>query len=238
MGMGYTILVAEDDSDIVSILRMYLESSGYRVLTADNGVAALELLCAEQVDLAILDVMMPQMDGFALTQKIRESQNIPILLLTAKIADSDKIMGLNLGADDYLTKPFHPVEVLARVNANLRRFYQLGAAAKLQTGAERGVLTVGELRLDTGTLVLRKNEREIVLTPNEYKLLCFLMQSPSRVYTKSQLCEALNWEYYENYENAIMVHISHLREKLEDDPRNPRYLITVRGIGYKIEQMV
>lgn len=234
--MGYTILVAEDDNDIVAILRMYLESSGYHVLTADNGVAALELLCTEQVDLAILDVMMPQMDGFTLTQRIRKSRNIPILLLTAKIADSDKITGLNLGADDYLTKPFNPVEILARVNANLRRFYQLGAAEKPQEDCTKGVLTVGELRLDTNTLVLRKENVEISLTPNEYKLLRFLMQSPGRVYTKSQLCEALNGEYYENYESTIMVHISHLREKLEEDPRNPRYIINVRSIGYKIKK--
>lgn len=233
--MDYTILVAEDDKDILSLVKLYLESSGYRVLAAQDGEQAWELVQAEKIDLAVLDVMMPKMDGFALTQKIRETYNMPILLLTAKIEDTDKILGLNLGADDYMTKPFNPLEVVARVGANLRRFYKLNSTQCVEK--EPVLLTLGELELDTEKLILRKNGTEIVITPNEYKLLAFMMKSPGRVYTKSQLCEAVNGEYYDNYENAIMVHISHLRDKIEDDPRNPCYIKNVRGLGYKIEEI-
>lgn len=230
---NYTILLAEDDKDILSLLKLYFESSGYRLLTAHDGEQAWNLVQSEKIDLAVLDVMMPKMDGFALTQKIRESHNMPILLLTAKIADTDKILGLNLGADDYMTKPFNPLEVVARVGANLRRFYDLNTTPISEK--EPTIFPLGELELDTEKLLLKKNGTEIVITPNEYKLLAFMMKSPGRVYTKSQLCEAVNGEYYDNYENAIMVHISHLREKIEDDPRNPRYIKNVRGLGYKIE---
>ena len=159
---------------------------------------------------------------------------MPILLLTAKTEDTDKILGLNLGADDYMTKPFNPLEVVARVNANLRRFYQLNPASSEEPVSS--VITLGELALDTEKWILRKNGTEIILTPNEYKLLAYLMQSPGRVYTKSQLCMAINGEYYDNYENAMMVHISHLREKIEEDPKAPRYIKNVRGVGYKIEK--
>lgn len=233
MDTTYTVLIAEDDKDIQNLLKMYLESGGYRVLTADDGESAYSLVSSEQVNLAILDVMMPRMDGFMLTKKIRESMNIPILLLTARVEDNDKILGLNLGADDYLTKPFNPLEVLARVNANLRRFYQLGGDT---AEAASSVLTLGALRLDTGSLQLQKDGKEVVLTPNEYKIFRTLIQSPGRVFTKSQLCEAVNGESYENYENVIAVHVSHLRDKIEDDPQNPQYIKTVRGLGYKIEK--
>lgn len=232
--MTYTILIAEDDSDIVNILKIFLESSEYRVLTADNGETAFDIVQKEKIDLAVLDIMMPKMDGFELTRKIRETKNIPIIILTAKIEDSDSILGLNLGADDYLTKPFNPLVIVARVAAQLRRFYNLGSSNTNDNNSD-GVLSLGDLILDTATLTLKKKGQEIVITPNEFKLLSFLMKSPGRVYTKSQLCEAINGEFYENYENAIMVHISHLREKIEDDPRNPNYIKNVRGIGYKIE---
>ncbi|WP_313524300.1 response regulator transcription factor [Anaerotignum sp.] len=233
--MEYTILVAEDNKDILNLLKLYLESNGYQVLIAQDGEQAWELMQSHKVDLAVLDVMMPKMDGFALTQKIREINNIPILLLTAKIEDTNKILGLNLGADDYMTKPFNPLEVVARVGANLRRFYQLNNTQPLSK--EPTLLTLGELELDTEKLLLRKNGVQIDITPNEYKLLAFMMKSPGRVYTKSQLCEAVNGEFYDNYENAIMVHISHLREKIEDDQRNPSYIKNVRGLGYKIEEI-
>ncbi len=174
------------------------------------------------------------MDGFVLTKKIREVNNIPILILTAKIEDNDKILGLNLGADDYLTKPFNPIEIVARVGANLRRFYQLNS--ENNSSNESTICKLGGLELDTEKLILKKNGEEITITPNEFKILAFMMKSPGRVYTKSQLCEAINGEFYDNYENAIMVHISHLREKIEDDPRNPQYIKNVRGVGYKIEK--
>lgn len=229
--MKYTVLIAEDDADIANILRLYLESGGYRVAVAPDGVSAYELLGREKVDLAILDVMMPGMDGFTLTRKIRETMNLPILILTSKIDDNDKILGLNLGADDYLAKPFNPLEVVARVGANLRRFYRLNNARQ-QEGA---VLRSGTLELDPEKMTLKRDGQAVVLTPTEFKLLLFLMKSPGRVYTKSQLCEALNGEYYENYENSIMVHISHLRDKIEEHPKSPQYIVSVRGVGYKFE---
>ena len=232
--MAYTILIAEDDSDIIKLLKLYLIAEGYQVRTADNGKTAFEIIQQEEIGLAILDIMMPQMDGYELTQKIRKIKSLPILILSAKSEDTDKILGLNLGADDYLTKPFNPLEVVARVGAGLRRFYHLNTNTEAIQSAS-AVFRLGDLELDTERLTLQKNGQEIILTPNEYKLLAFLMKSPGRVYTKSQLCEAINGEYYENYENAIMVHISHLRDKLEDDPKAPRYIKNVRGVGYKIE---
>lgn len=232
--MQYTILIAEDDKDIVKLLKLYLESSGYRVLAVEDGVAAFDLVLKEKIDLAVVDIMMPGMDGYELTQKIREIKNIPILILSAKNQEKDKILGLNLGADDYMTKPFSPLEIIARVQANLRRFYNLNN--DISSTHKMSELIIGELVLDTEKLTLTKNGLEIILTPNEYKILALLMKSPGRVYTKSQICEVMNGELYDNYENAITVHISHLREKIESDSKNPRYIKNIRGLGYKIEK--
>lgn len=229
--MPYTILIAEDDADIRELVRLYLESGGHRILTAADGQEAWDILLTQTVHLAVLDVMMPKLDGFSLVRRLRERSTIPVLILSAKDQDADKILGLNLGADDYMTKPFNPLEIVARVQAALRRTYQLDAEQKPDTR-----LVIGELVLDTETLVLQKRGQEIVLTPSEYKILALLMRSPGRVYTKSQICEAINGEFYENYENAITVHISHLREKIEDDAKQPRYIKNVRGIGYRIEK--
>lgn len=229
--MTYTVLVAEDDSDIVNILKLYLESSGYHVLTALDGESAYHLIETEKIHLAIFDIMMPKLDGFTLTKYVRQIRNIPILILTAKIESGDKILGLNLGADDYLTKPFDPLEVVARVNANIRRCYSLNENADQNSLA----LSLGELELDLEKYTLKKGGNEIPLTPIEFKLLAFLMKSPGRIYTKSQLCEAASGEYYEGYENSITVHISHLRDKIEDDPKDARYIKNIRGVGYKIE---
>ena len=231
--MQYTILIAEDDKDIVELLRLYLENSGYRVISADNGEKALELMKREHVDLALLDVMMPRMDGYELTRQIRRISNIPVLILSARDQDYDRILGLNLGADDYLTKPFNPMEVAARIHSNLRRFYELGAAAGENRQADR--LILGELCLDAGAMTVSKNGEQIFLTPTEYKILLKLMRSPGRVYTKAQIYESINGEFFENDDKTMMVHISKLREKIEDDPKNPRYIKTVRGLGYKIE---
>ena len=232
--MKYTILIAEDDNDIVKLLKLYLESSGYRVLTVDNGLSAFELIQNEQIDLAVVDIMMPKMDGYELIKKTREVKNIPILILSAKNQDTDKILGLNLGADDYMTKPFSPLEIIARVKANLRRFYNLNNGDSIVH--KNSEIVIGELILNTEKLTLTKNGAEIVITPNEYKILALLMKSPGRVYTKSQICEVMNGELYDNYENVITVHISHLREKIESDSRNPRYIKNIRGLGYKIEE--
>ncbi len=223
--MGTKILIAEDDADIRDLLRLYLESEGFEVVEARDGAEALEKASACAPALAILDVMMPRMDGFELTKALRRSSEIPILILSAKSRDVDKILGLNLGADDYIAKPFNPMEVVARVKAQLRR-------------SERGAgnqLTVGELTLDTARCELRKNGALIPLTPMEYKILALLMRSPGRIFTKVQLYEGIAGEYFESSDVTMMVHISKLREKLEEDPRNPRHILTIRGLGYKIE---
>lgn len=224
--MTASILIAEDDDDIRSPLRLYLEGEGYRVLEAPDGAAALRLAREESPDMAVLDVMMPEMNGFELTQALRKYSDIPILILSAKSQDNDKILGLNLGADDYIAKPFNPVEIVARVKAQLRR-------ANRTTGS---TLTVRDLTLDTASFQLWKDGRQILLTPMEYKILAMLMRSPGRIFTKIQLYEGAIGTYFEGDDNTMMVHISKLREKIEDDPKNPRYIITVRGLGYKIEK--
>ncbi|GKI15477.1 DNA-binding response regulator [Oscillospiraceae bacterium] len=232
--MGYTILVAEDDSDIVELIELYLENDGYRVLTAADGVSALELVRREQIDLAVLDIMMPRMNGYELTKAIRAQSNFPIIILSAKNADSDKILGLNLGADDYLTKPFNPLEIIARVKSNLRRFYELNPAGTTAPGSGTR-LSVGGLELDPASFSLTKDGVPVTLTPMEYKIMACLMKAPGRIFTKVQLYEAANGAYFESDENTMMVHISKLRDKVENDPKNPRYIKTVRGLGYKIE---
>lgn len=224
--MSPVILIAEDDSDIRGLLRLYLEGEGYRVLEAENGVQALEIAREHTPDMAILDVMMPEMDGLELTRALRRRSDIPILILSARSQDNDKILGLNLGADDYLAKPFNPMEVVARVRAQLRR------AAR----SSGDVLTVGELALDTASFQLTKGGRQILLTPMEYKILALLMRSPGRIFTKVQLYEGAVGNYFEGDDNTMMVHISKLREKIEDDPKAPRHIITVRGLGYKFEK--
>lgn len=224
--MTASILIAEDDDDIRSLLRLYLKGEGYRVLEASDGAAALRLAREESPDMAVLDVMMPEMNGFELTQALRKYSDIPILILSAKSQDNDKILGLNLGADDYIAKPFNPVEIVARVKAQLRR-------ANRTTGS---TLTVRDLTLDTASFQLWKDGRQILLTPMEYKILAMLMRSPGRIFTKIQLYEGAIGTYFEGDDNTMMVHISKLREKIEDDPKNPRYIITVRGLGYKIEK--
>ncbi len=220
------ILIAEDDADIRGLLKLYLEGEGLRVLEAADGTDALALAREHTPDMAILDIMMPGMNGFELTRALRKYSDIPILILSAKSQDNDKILGLNLGADDYIAKPFNPVEIVARVKAQLRR------AAR--TSAD--VLTVGELTLNTSSFQLTKRDEVIPLTPMEYKILALLMRSPGRIFTKIQLYEGAVGNYFEGDDNTMMVHISKLREKIEDDPKAPRYIITVRGLGYKIEK--
>ena len=231
--MNYKILIAEDEQDIAELLKLYLENEGYCVFCAGNGVEALKILEREDISLAVLDIMMPRMDGYELTRRIRETSNIPILILSARDKSNDKILGLNLGADDYMAKPFDPLEIVARVNSNLRRFYQLNT--EKQKREESYILKVGDLSLDTQTLVLKKKGEEVLLTPMEYKILALLMKKPGTIYTKVQIYESTSGEYFESDDNTIMVHISNLRDKIEDNPKNPRYIKTIRGVGYKIE---
>ena len=219
------ILIAEDDRDIRELLKLYLESEGYLVLEAEKGKQALETAQKQRPDLAILDIMMPEMSGLDLTRRLREKTMMPILILSARDQDHDKILGLNLGADDYMTKPFNPLELVARVRALLRR-----------SSSRPDVLKAGELCLDFSAHTLMKGNRQIQLTPMEYKILSILMRSPGRIYTKVQLYEAVCGEYFENDENTIMVHISRIREKVEDDPKRPVHIITMRGVGYKFEE--
>ena len=223
--MAKTILIAEDDADIRAVLRLYLESEGFRVVESADGKTALAAALRESPDAAILDVMMPEMNGYELTRALRRTSDIPLLILSAKSADNDKILGLNLGADDYIAKPFNPMEVVARVKAHLRR----------AGGSRRESLTVGALTLDTAAMQLYKDGQPVALTPTEYKILAQLMRAPGRIFTKVQLYEGIAGEFFESNDNTMMVHISKLREKIEDDPKNPRYIITIRGLGYKIE---
>lgn len=223
--MATTILIAEDDADIREVLRLYLEGEGFAVAEAADGNTALRLALSSTPDAAILDVMMPGMNGYELTRALRRQSDIPILILSAKSEDNDKILGLNLGADDYIAKPFNPMEVVARVKAHLRR----------AGNVRRDLLTVGELTLDTAAMQLYKKGVPVPLTPTEYKILAQLMRSPGRIFTKVQLYEGIAGEFFESNDNTMMVHISKLREKIEDDPKNPRHIITIRGLGYKIE---
>lgn len=223
--MSQTILIAEDDADIRALLKLYLESEGYQTIEAGDGKTALALAQSHFPDMAILDIMMPGMNGFELTRALRRQSDVPILILSAKSQDNDKILGLNLGADDYIAKPFNPVEIVARVRAQLRRTQK----------KQEHIFTVGELVLDTENILLTKNGQPIPLTPTEYKILLQLMRAPGRIFTKIQLYEGIAGEYFESNDSTMMVHISKLREKIENDPKNPKHIITIRGLGYKIE---
>ena len=228
--MKQTVLIAEDDRDIVELLSLYLSGEGYEILSADNGIDALDILKTKEVSMALVDIMMPKMNGYDLLRRMREFSNIPVIILSARNMDPDRILGLNLGADAYLTKPFNPLEVVAYVKASLRRFYQLGSDAREET-----VYTVGQLRLDLRKFELTKNGSVIALTSTELKILSMLMKSPGRIFTKAQLYECINGDAYSSEDNTMMVHISNIRSKIEDDPSSPAYIITQRGLGYKIE---
>lgn len=230
--MTYKILLAEDDHDIVQIVKLYLEGSDYQVSSALNGTEALEIFNKEAIDLAILDLMMPEMDGYAVIQKIRETSNIPIIILSAKNTDQDKILGLNIGADDYLTKPFNPLEIVARVQSALRRYYKLGA----KTQPPQATLSVGDLVLNLEEGWASLAGEPLSLTVSEFKILHILMRSPGQIFTKNQLYQAVNGSYIQADDKTIMVHISNLRSKIEADSKNPNYIKTIKGVGYKIEK--
>ena len=231
--MTYNILIAEDDRDIVQLLKLYLESSGYRTVAASDGEEAFALVETEDIHLAVLDIMMPKLDGYQLTMKIRErGYDFPIIFLSAKVEDNDKILGLNLGGDDYMTKPFNPLEIIARVKSSLRRAYELNKPAKEQPS----LLTNGELTMDFESMTVMKGDTHIRLTPTEFKILALFMRIPCSVFTKTQICQSINEDFYESDENAVIVHISKIREKLGDDSKNPAYIKTIRGLGYKIEK--
>lgn len=233
--MKYKILIADDEAEIRDLLRLYLEKDGYEVVEAADGAQALSALQEaslqkEGIDLVILDIMMPGIDGYRVLRNIRESSNIPVIMLSAKSGDADKILGLDLGADDYITKPFQPLEAVARVNSNIRRFYALGSGRLKQVEE----LKVRDLRLDLQSCLLRRGERIIELTSVEYKLMKLFMENPGKVFTKQQLFEGGWGDEYLVSDNNIMVCISKLRAKLGED--GGAYIKTIRGLGYRLEK--
>ena len=228
----YNILICDDDKDIVNALKIYLQNPDYRLLEAYNGAEAVEAVHRENVHLVLLDIMMPQMDGITAMAKIRESFNMPVILLTAKSEDQDKILGLNIGADDYITKPFNPLEVAARVGSQLRRYTKLGAGL-----VSDKTLTVGGIELDNETKTVTVDGKPVSLTPKEYDILKLLMEHPGKVYAPKELYKEI-WgeDALTGGENTVAVHIRHIREKIEITPNEPRYLKVVFGQGYKIEK--
>ena len=228
----YNILVCDDEKDIVSALKIYLESEGYAVECAYDGAQALTLLESRDISLVLMDIMMPVMDGISAMVKIRERSNVPVILLTAKGEDTDKILGLNVGADDYITKPFNPLEVLARVRSQLRRYTMLGAAQIRQS-----CLTVGGISMDDSSKTVTVDGEPAALTPTEYDILRLLMENPGQVFHPRDIYKRVWKDEPYGAESTVAVHIRHLREKLEINPDEPRYIKAVWGQGYKMERV-
>ena len=227
--MHNKVLIAEDDNDIVELLKLYLESNGYQVFHASDGLNALDIVKLNECDIALVDIMMPKLNGYELIKKIRETNNMPIIIISAKTLDSDKVLGLNLGADAYISKPFNPLEVIAYISALLRRYYEFNTSILSEN------ITIGSLTLEMDKYILRKNSVIIPLTSTELKIISKLMQNPGKVFTKAQLYECINGESFAKDDNTIMVHISNIRGKIEENPTKPQYIKTVRGLGYKLE---
>ena len=227
------ILVCDDDKEIVEAIEIYLTQDGHQVLEAYDGIEAVEILKKESVDLLIMDIMMPRMDGIRATLKIREKHNIPIIILSAKSEDVDKILGLNIGADDYITKPFNPLELVARVKSHLRRYMQLGSTAIKESEA---IYTVGGLALNDDLKEVTVDGEPVKLTPIEYNILLLLVKHQGKVFSIDQIYENIWNENAVGVDNTVAVHIRHIREKIEINPKEPRYLKVVWGVGYKIEK--
>ena len=230
----YNILVCDDDKEIVEAIEIYLSQEGYKILKAYDGIEALDILEKENVNLLILDVMMPRMDGIRATLKIREKNSIPIIILSAKSEDADKILGLNVGADDYVTKPFNPLELVAGVKSQLRRYNQLGGSVKEE---QDKIYETGGLRINDDLKEVTVDGEPVKLTPIEYNILLLLMKNQGRVFSISQIYESIWNEEAIGADNTVAVHIRHIREKIEINPKEPRYLKVVWGVGYKIEKM-
>ena len=229
------ILVCDDDKEIVEAIDIYLTQEGYEVLKAYDGIQALKILEQDSVDLLVIDVMMPKLDGIRATLRIRENNNMPIIILSAKSEDADKILGLNVGADDYVTKPFAPMELMARVNSQLRRYRKFMEALQGRTEVNKdNTLVVGGLELDEEKASVTVDGNPVKLTPLEFKVLALLMKYPGRVFSADELYERV-WNEKAITTDTVMVHIRKIREKIERDPKNPRYLKVVWGVGYKIE---
>ena len=230
----YSVLVCDDDREIVEAIEIYLSQEGYKVLKAYDGEEALKVLDREKVDLLIIDVMMPKLDGIRATLKIREKKNMPIIILSAKSEDADKIRGLNVGADDYMTKPFNPLELTARVKSQLRRYTQLGSTIDKSNQA---VYAVGGLSIDDEQKEVTVDGEPVRLTPIEYNILLLLVKNQGKVFSIDQIYESIWNEDAIGVDNTVAVHIRHIREKIEINPKEPRYLKVVWGVGYKIEKL-
>ena len=229
----YNVLVCDDDREIVEAIEIYLSQEGYKVLKAYDGEEALKVLHREKVDLLIIDVMMPKLDGIRATLKIREKKNMPIIILSAKSEDADKILGLNVGADDYMTKPFNPLELTARVKSQLRRYTQLGSTIDKSNQA---VYAVGGLSIDDEQKEVTVDGEPVRLTPIEYNILLLLVKNQGKVFSIDQIYESIWNEDAIGVDNTVAIHIRHIREKIEINPKEPRYLKVVWGVGYKIDK--
>ena len=227
----YTVLVCDDDSAILESIRIYLENEGYNVLTASDGIEAVEMVDDNEIHCLVMDVMMPRLDGLRATVRIREKHNLPIIFLSAKSEDTDKITGLGFGGDDYVTKPFNPLELVARVRSQIRRFATLGSMIKTET-----TIITGGLSLDTHTKEVCVDGDPVMLTAREYSILEYLMKNMGRVLSSSQIYEAVWNEPAFKIEKTVTVHIKNIREKIEINPKEPKYLKVVWGLGYKVEK--
>ncbi len=230
--MKYNLLIVEDDADITELLTLYLDNGDFSIFTASNGEEAMELARKNNISIALVDIMMPKMNGYEFIKNVRKNTSFPIIIISAKTMDVDEVLGLNIGADAYIKKPFNPLVVVAQVNAVLRRAYELAPTPQTQ---DPKTLVVGDLTFDTEKFLLSKQGKILPLTLTELKIMAMLMKSPQRVFTKAQLYECINGDYYENDDNTMMVHISNIRSKIEDTPETPQYIKTVRGLGYKID---
>ena len=232
--MNECILVVDDDAEIVGAIAITLEREGYRCLKAYDGLQAMDLCLDPAVKLILIDVMMPRLDGLSALMRIREKRNLPVIVLSAKSEDTDKILGLSMGADDYVTKPFNPQELAARVRSQLRRYTTLGGKSQAD---QEGLLRNGSIVMDDGAKTVAVDGENVALTPIEYNILRQLLKNPGRVYSTAQIYEQVWNDPALGSENTVAVHIRHLREKIEIDPANPRYLKVVWGLGYKMEKM-
>lgn len=226
------ILVCDDDKEIVDAIEIYLSQDGYKIYKAYDGEQAIQILDKEEIHLLIMDIMMPKLDGIRATLKIREYSSIPIIILSAKSEDTDKILGLNIGADDYICKPFNPLELVARVKSNLRRYTPLGSL----TGENKAIYQVGGLVLNDDTKQVTVDDEPVKMTPIEYNILLLLMKNQGRVFSINQIYESIWNEDAIGADNTVAVHIRHIREKIEINPKEPRYLKVVWGVGYKIDK--
>lgn len=228
----YNILVVDDEKEIVDLVELYFRNTDYNIFKAYDGIEAINIIAKNKIHLAIVDIMLPNLNGYSVISHIRNSLNLPIIVISAKVEGYDKILALDLGADDYVTKPFDPLELIARVNAQIRREY--GYSASYEN--ENNLLEIGDLKLDTDGCKLTKNNQEIQLTSTEFKIIELFMKNPNKVFTKKNLFESVWDEMYIAEDNAIMVQISKIRDKIEDNSKDPKYIKTVRGIGYKFER--